>query len=132
MISCTANLVYKLLHELANNLRLRILGNKKISGKSQICVETLSSAQSPFQKLNFDNSSQETCKGRYQNMFSFTGFLYFVVNLWPRIVGRQEKCVTNSQAATHESLLVRCSPCALRFSQSNQLEIIYLSQECNL
>ena len=53
-------------HELANDLRLRILGNKEMLGKSQIWVETLPSAQSPFQKLNFGNSSQKTRKSRYQ------------------------------------------------------------------
>ena len=35
-----ANLVYELPHELPNDLRLRILGNKEILGKSQIWVET--------------------------------------------------------------------------------------------
>ena len=38
MISSIANLVY----ELPNNLRLRILGNKEILGKSQIWVEIVS------------------------------------------------------------------------------------------
>ena len=32
--------------------------------------------------------------------------------------------MTNRQAATHESWLFRCSPCALEFSQSNQLASI--------
>ena len=32
--------IYELPQELPNNLRLRILGNKKILGKSQIWVET--------------------------------------------------------------------------------------------
>ena len=75
-------------HELANDLRLRILGNKEMLGKSQIWVETLPSAQSPFQKLNFGNSSQKTRKSRYQIFFalsSFTGFLYFVPNILSKI-----------------------------------------------
>ena len=46
MISSIANLVY----ELPNDLRVTILGNKEILGKSQIMVETEPSAQSPFQK----------------------------------------------------------------------------------
>ena len=34
VISSIANMVYELPHELPNNLRLRILGNKEILGKS--------------------------------------------------------------------------------------------------
>ena len=34
-----ANLVYELSHKWQNDLRLGILGNKKISGKSQIWME---------------------------------------------------------------------------------------------
>ena len=40
MASSIANLVYKLPHEIPNDLRLRILGNKEISVKSQSCVDT--------------------------------------------------------------------------------------------
>ena len=39
-ISIIGNLVYELPHELPNDLRLRVLVNKKILGKSQIWVET--------------------------------------------------------------------------------------------
>ena len=35
-----ANLVYELPHELPNDLRLRILGNKEISENYQIWVDT--------------------------------------------------------------------------------------------
>ena len=89
MISRIANLVYELPHELPNDLRLRILGNKKMLVKSQIWVETQPSTQSPFQKLNFGSSSQKTRKSRYQTFLvlsSFTGFLYFVPNILARIV----------------------------------------------
>ena len=88
-MSTIANLVYELIHELANNLTLNILGNKEILGKSQIWVETQASAQTSFQKLNFGNSSQKTCKNRYQIFLvlsSFTGFLYFVPNILSEIV----------------------------------------------
>ena len=91
MISSISNLVYELPHELPNDLRLRILGNKEILGKSQICVETEPSTQSPFQKLDFGNSSQKTRKIRYQTFLflsGFTGFLYFVPNILPRIVDK--------------------------------------------
>ena len=89
MISSLANLVYKLPPELQNDLRLRILGNKKILGKYQIWVEKQPSNQSLLKKLNFGSNSQKTCKSRYQTFLvlsSFTGFLYFVPNILPRIV----------------------------------------------
>ena len=90
MIFSIANLVYELLHELPNNLRLRILENREILGKSPIWVETWPSAQSPFQKLNFGSSSHKTRKSRYQTLLalsSFTGFHYFLPNILFRIVG---------------------------------------------
>ena len=84
------NLVYELPHDLPHDLRLRILGNKEMLGKSQIYVETQPSAQSPFQKLKFGNSSPKTRKSRGQfflELSSFTGFLYLVPNILSRIVG---------------------------------------------
>ena len=89
VISCIANLVYELPHELPNDLRLKTLGNKEILRKSQIWVQTQPSAQSPFQKLNFGNSSPKTRKSRYQTFLvlsSFTGFLCFVPNILSEIV----------------------------------------------
>ena len=83
-------MVYELPHELQNDLRLRILGKKEILGHSQIWLKTKPSAQCPLQKLNFGNSSEKTSKIRYQtflSLSSFTGFLYFVPNILPRIVG---------------------------------------------
>ena len=50
-------------------------------------METESSTQSPFQKLNLGNSSQKTHKIRYQNflvLFTFTGFFYVVPNVLTR------------------------------------------------
>ena len=41
VISSIANVVYELPHDFPVNLRLTILGNKKILGKSQIWVETV-------------------------------------------------------------------------------------------
>ena len=84
MIASIANLVYELPHKLPNDLRLRILKNKETLRKSQIWMET-----SSFQKSNFGNGSQKTRKSRYKTflvLFSFTGFLYFVPNILPRIV----------------------------------------------
>ena len=81
-----------MLHEFPNGLILRILGNKDILGKSQIWMKTLGD-QSPFQKLNFGNSSQKTRKSRYQTFIflaTSTGFLYFVPNTLPKIVDATE------------------------------------------
>ena len=78
-----------MLHELPIVLRLKILGNNKILGKSQIWVETYPCAHSPFKKLNFSNSSPKLHKNRYQtflDLFSFTGFLYLVPNFLSRII----------------------------------------------
>ena len=69
--------VYELLHELPNNFRLRILGNQEIFEKSQISVETQPSVQSPFQKLNFGNSSQKTRSSRYQTLLYLSIFTTF-------------------------------------------------------
>ena len=80
---------YELPDHVPNDLRLRILGNKKMLGKSHIWVQTLPSAQSPFQKLNIGNSSQKTRKSRYQTFLTlcnFTGILRFVPSVLSRIV----------------------------------------------
>ena len=39
VISSIVNLLYELSHDLPNDVRLEILGNKEILGKSQIWVE---------------------------------------------------------------------------------------------
>ena len=44
------NYIYELLHELPNHLRLRVLGNTEILGKSQSCMRTQPCVQSPLQK----------------------------------------------------------------------------------
>ena len=83
------SLVYQLLCKLVDDLRLRILGNKKILNKSQILVKTQPRAYSPFQKLNFGNGSQKTGESRCQAfllLFSFTGFIHFFPNVLYGIV----------------------------------------------
>ena len=90
----STNLVYDLPHDSPLDRRLRVLGNLRktlkikntriILEKSQISVETLPSAQSPFYKLNFNNGGQKVCKSRYYSflvLFSFTGFFYFIPNI---------------------------------------------------
>ena len=62
MISSIANLVHELPNELPNDLRLRILGNKAILGKSQIWVETQPIAQSPPEIKLWQQQSKNTQK----------------------------------------------------------------------
>ena len=53
LISRIKNLIYELPHELPNNLRLKILGNKEILAKSQSCMRTQPSVQSPLAEIRF-------------------------------------------------------------------------------
>ena len=81
MISSIASLVSDLPHKFLNNLRHRNIGKKETLGKSKFWVETYSSAQFSFQKVNLGSRSQKTCKSRYQtflDLSSFTRFLHFV------------------------------------------------------
>ena len=91
-----ARSVYQLPHDLPNNLRLRILGNQEIFEKSQLWVDTQSSSQSPFNKLDFGKSRQKASQNRYQSFLFlaiFTGFPYFVPNsllgLWAELPSSQ-------------------------------------------
>ena len=89
LISSITNLVYEFPNELPNHLRLRILGNQEILEKCQIRVETQPSAQSPFQKLNVDNSCKRTRKIKYyivKVLSNSTEFLWFMPNIFARIV----------------------------------------------
>ena len=65
LISRTINLVYELPHELQNDLRLRISGNKETLKNSQIWMETKPSAQPPFKKSNFGKSSKKKKKKKH-------------------------------------------------------------------
>ena len=56
--------IYELPHELPNNLRLRILGNEEISGKSQNFIELYPSVPSSSQNENFPNTSKKLMKAR--------------------------------------------------------------------
>ena len=54
-----------------------------------MCVETQPSAQSSFQRLNVDNSCEKLLKIRYYTfevLSNFTVFLYFMSNVFARIV----------------------------------------------
>ena len=54
--------IYELTHKLSNDLRLGILRNKKISGKSLNFTELYSGAQSSFHYENFVNTSKKLLK----------------------------------------------------------------------
>ena len=58
LISSIVNSVYKLLHELPNNLRLRLLGNLGMKRKFPNWVKTHPSVQPPLRKLIFGDSGQ--------------------------------------------------------------------------
>ena len=86
LISNIANLLDKLPYELPNNIRLKKLENMtKVSNSSG----GAGSAQSPFQILNFDNSSQIVLEIRYWTFLvlpSFTRILQFVRRILSAIV----------------------------------------------
>ena len=49
----------------------------------------IAKSQAPYHKLNIGNSSEKICKSRSQTFHlisGFTGFLYFVRNILPRLV----------------------------------------------
>ena len=63
IITCTHG-IYELPHELPNNLKLRILGNQKMSRKCLNFIESQPSAQSPCQNESFVNTSRKLLKNR--------------------------------------------------------------------
>ena len=62
VIITTKHVIYELPHELQNDLRLRILGNKKILRTSHVFTELYLSAQSSSQNENFVNTSKKPFK----------------------------------------------------------------------
>ena len=62
MIISNKHGIYKLPHRLPNDLRLRLLGNWEISGKSQNFIELLPSDQSSSKNENFVNTSKNLLK----------------------------------------------------------------------
>ena len=55
-----------------NNFRLRIFGNKKVFGETQIGWRQYASSQSPFCKSIFGNSSQNLHRNRFQSFLVFS------------------------------------------------------------
>ena len=86
MISGIANL----LHDLPNDIRLKVLGNKKILENLKFWWRhSAAPTPSPTLKPNPANSSQKTCKSRYQAslaLSSFIGCPYHAPNTLPRTV----------------------------------------------
>ena len=64
-----------------NNLRPRILENKRNWGKSQNWMVWQRSAQSRFQNLIFGNSDQKLDKDRYQSFLILFHFAWFILYL---------------------------------------------------
>ena len=65
--------------EVAEHLETYDLGRLRNIRKSQIWVETEPSAQSPIQKLNFDNSSQKVPKVDTKVFYSCSILLDFLI-----------------------------------------------------
>ena len=89
--------IYKLPHELPNDLRLRILGISETSRKSQIFLELKLSAQSSSLNDNVVNTSKKLLKNRnwvFPVVRYFTWKLESVSNILSVIVGY--KFLTNS------------------------------------
>ena len=62
-------------------------------------VETQPYIYSPLKKLNFGNSSRKIRKSRYESFLvlsSFTGFLYFALNILSEIVDITSKSIIHS------------------------------------
>ena len=79
MIYSIANSVYELPHGLPNDLRLRILENKKILEKCEIMVEAEPSAQSSLQKYVVALAVQKQAKLDIKLFFSSLMLLGFSV-----------------------------------------------------
>ena len=64
MIISNNNGKYELSHKMLNDLRLRVLGNLEISGKSQDFMELQPSAQSFSENLSFVKTCKKLLKNR--------------------------------------------------------------------
>ena len=74
----------------------------EILGTSQIWEETQPNSLSPFHKLNFGHSCPKTRKSNYENFLdlpNFTGFFYFVTNIFFKIVREIKFLVLTRTAA---------------------------------
>ena len=86
-------MVQELLHNLQNDLRLGIFANWEKLENCQIRVETQGSAHSSSKIINVDNICEKSRKIRYyifELLSRFTGFFYFLGNVFPRIVWRNK------------------------------------------
>ena len=114
MLASIANLVYELPHELPNDLRVRILGNKEMSVKSQSCVDTQPSAQSPFQKVKVGNTSPTTTQqymSVYQNFLTFSVLLDFCISFQifcPGLTHKRSFGLNSVQSPRNFSFLTFC------------------------
>ena len=88
-IIITKKLMYKLPHQLSNDLRLRILGNQKISRKSLKHSYLMAITQPTTRKPNFDvfgNNWQKISSKAFHRKTYFALFCEFVHNLLSKIV----------------------------------------------
>ena len=74
------NRAWDLIYELQNNLRLKILGNKKVLAKTQSCKGTQSSVQSPPAETHFWHWCwKNTQKPDIKGLSNFASFLHKIV-----------------------------------------------------
>ena len=85
MISSITNLIHELPHELPNDLRLRTLGNWKISGKCQIRVEMQPSDNNCEKHTKLGNKILNSCS---RLLDFFTSCQIFCTGLSVQFFGR--------------------------------------------
>ena len=78
--------IYKLPHELLNNLRIYVLPNKEILGKSKNYVRTQPSGQSPLEKIFLALALKKYAKANIKDFLSCLIFLDFLFIILHRIV----------------------------------------------
>ena len=83
MISSIANFIYELPHELPNNLRLKISGNKEILGKCEIWVEPSAQCPPPRNKTAAIIAPKKQAKVDIK-LFLSCGVLLYFSNLFKR------------------------------------------------
>ena len=92
VISSIRNFFYELYHKLSEDLSLRILGNKEILGKSQYCLRTQPSLQSPVS--NFGTGAEKQAKTAIKVVKLFY-FLIFSQNILHTIVEKFRQWYTD-------------------------------------
>ena len=104
MIISNKHGIYMLPHDLKKDLRMRILGNQEISGKSQNFIELLPNVWSPSRNGNLVSTIKNLLKNRnltFPVVLHFTWELEFVSNILTSIFCRNSfLLLTRSQTTS--------------------------------